>query len=101
LIANVLYAGGGGPPTTATITPADDTYSGYAPPETAFRSASNANETASAANQSKPIIYAVPAEESNTLLPAANVYMADNAGVYYDADAVPGEATVLTNNGVY
>ena len=65
LIVNVLYAGGGGPPTTATTTAVGDTYAGYAPPETAFRMAPTANATDAAANQSIPIIYAVPTEEGS------------------------------------
>jgi hypothetical protein len=72
LIVNVLYAGGGGPP-PQSMTHTLDT------PHQRRHLESNANATAAAANQSNPIIYAVPAEEGNTLLPAATMYTADNA----------------------
>jgi hypothetical protein len=52
--------------------------------------APNANATAAAANQNNPIIYAVPTEEGNTLLLAANMSTAgsNNSTIVY---AVPAD----------
>jgi hypothetical protein len=88
---------------TATTTPGDDTYSGYAPPETAFRMAPNANDTATAANQSNPIIYAVPTEEGSTLLLAANMHTVGDASAPSTATptAVAAGTVVYDSSGEY
>jgi hypothetical protein len=100
LIANI-YAGGGGPLAPATTTPVDDTYSGYAPPETAFRMAPTANATAAAANQSNPIIYAVPAEEGNTLVQAANNHTADSASASSTTTTTTTAVAIVAGTVVY
>ena len=100
LIANVIYAGEGGPRATATTTPVDGSYSGYAPPETAFRRALDVNNTATAANQSNSTIYAVPAEGGDTLLLAANMHTATAVAagtVVYDLSS-GGEAASVAHD---
>jgi hypothetical protein len=58
------------------------------------------NTAAPAGSNSSTIVYAVPADDGPDDA-GADGGGATNNGVYYDADAVPGEATVPANTGVY